>query len=526
MDYAEGGSLRQWLIDNPDVKGRRQQALEYFRQACEGVKAIHKAGLVHLDLKPDNLLLQGEVIKVSDFGLSRGMGRSSVASPELLRDGVGTPWYMAPEQILAARPEDLECQADIYSLGVILFEILDGAAPYKGTAAQILEKIERGIRPKLRNVDGHPAEVVWRCLERRPEDRYQSVTELLLALVERDFSEEVRAIEQAIREGKLGRAGSLLKKAGAGGMPAEVVDRLLNEAKQKIRLRKEEKDRTELERVEAEKKRKVEEEERQRRAEVARKAEEDARRKAEAERKEREEEERRRAALLVCPVTGMEFVEVPGGSFDMGDVWGDGCDFENPVHRVTIRPFLMGKYPVTQAQWEKVLGNNPSHFRGADHPVDKVCWYDCQKFIKRLNEVSGRRYRLPSEAEWEYAARSGGQREKWAGTSDASQLGDYAWYIDNSGRTTHPVGEKKPNGLGLHDMSGNVWEWCQDTWHGNYEGVPADGSAWEGGGSSSRVRRGGSWFDSVREARAACRVSFEPRMWTYYYGFRLVLPLD
>ena len=123
---------------------------------------------------------------------------------------------------------------------------------------------------------------------------------------------------------------------------------------------------------------------------------------------------------LICPVTGMQFVSAPGGSFDMGDVWGDGFGYEKPVHCVTLSPFLVGKYEVTQAQWEKVMGSNPSLFKGADRPVEQVSWDDCQIFIKKLNQQSGRSYRLPSEAEWEYAARSGGMREKWAGTQQGA----------------------------------------------------------------------------------------------------------
>jgi molecular chaperone DnaK (HSP70)/formylglycine-generating enzyme required for sulfatase activity len=542
MDYAEGGSLRQWLVSNPDVKGRREQALDYFRQACEGVKAIHSAGLVHLDLKPDNLLLQGGVIKVADFGLSRGMGRSSVASPELLRDGVGTPWYMAPEQILAARPEELDHQTDIYSLGIILFEILDGAPPYKGTAAEILMKIKEGIRPRLRNVDGHPADVVWKCIERLPEDRYRSVAELLATLVVRDFSEDIRSIEQALEKEEFGEACSLLKKARVEGLEVGAANRLekaLSDAEQKVYLRKEKKERKERERTEAEAKQKAEEaarhsaekeglerEEKARQERIA-KEQEAASLKAEAERKNRENEERQRKELLVCPVTGMEFVEVHGGNFDMGDVWGDGRNNEKPVHKVSIRTFLMGKYPVTQAQWEKVMGDNPSHFKGADRPVEQLSWNDCQEFIKRLNRASGRKYRLPSEAEWEYAARSGGKREKWSGTDEKSELGDYVWYRKNRCEETKPVGMKKPNGLGLYDMSGNVWEWCQDVWNDCYEGTPADGSPWEQGDNPTfRVLRGGSWDNFVRCARTADRNYYVLDYRSYSIGFRLVLPIS
>jgi serine/threonine-protein kinase len=182
LEFADGGCMRKWLVENKDVRQRENLALEYFLQACEGVKAIHAADLAHLDLKPENLLLLNGMIKVADFGLSRDVLQLSGLSPELMRDGVGTPLYMAPEQVLAARPEDIDHRADIYSLGVILFELLDGKPPYAGTNRQILEKIERGIRPKPRGVAEHYVGVINRCLERDPELRYQTVADLLKAL--------------------------------------------------------------------------------------------------------------------------------------------------------------------------------------------------------------------------------------------------------------------------------------------------------------------------------------------------------
>jgi formylglycine-generating enzyme required for sulfatase activity len=156
--------------------------------------------------------------------------------------------------------------------------------------------------------------------------------------------------------------------------------------------------------------------------------------------------------------------------------------------------------------------------------VENVSWNDAQSFIRALNQKSGRQYRLPTEAEWEFAARSGGRDEKWAGTNDESGLGKFAWYEKNSGSMTHRVGLKKANGLGLHDMTGNVWEWCQD-WHNEayYEDSPKDNPPGADIGENS-VLRGGSWFYSASYARAAKRLSLEPGGRFYHNGFRLVLP--
>jgi formylglycine-generating enzyme required for sulfatase activity len=207
----------------------------------------------------------------------------------------------------------------------------------------------------------------------------------------------------------------------------------------------------------------------------------------------------------------------------MGDTFGDSESHEKPVHEVCVDDFYLGKYEVTQGQWEKVMGNNPSHFKGRDNPIEQVSWNDVLEYIDRLNNQSGRKYRLPTEAEWEYAARSGGKKEKYAGTSQESELGQYAWYRSNSGEQTHPVGQKKPNGLGLHDMSGNVMEWCADWYDENYyKNSPKDNPRGPSNGSR-RVLRGGSWIFNPGSVRAAYRYWYDPATRYLLGGFRLGL---
>ncbi len=228
---------------------------------------------------------------------------------------------------------------------------------------------------------------------------------------------------------------------------------------------------------------------------------------------------------MVDPVTGMEFVWVPGGSFEMGDLFGDGHPDEKHIRTVRLDRFWLGKYEVTQGEWQKIMGNNPSYFKkGDNYPVEQVSWNDAQEFIKKLNSRQGGKYtfRMPSEAEWEYAARSGEKKEKWAGTSDESSLGEYAWYEKNSKKSTHPVGEKKPNGLGLYDMSGNVWEWCEDIYVADYNKVGTDNSIY-GGSGARRVDRGGGWYDTPRDARAYNRDDNTPGLRGSYLGFRLAM---
>ena len=227
--------------------------------------------------------------------------------------------------------------------------------------------------------------------------------------------------------------------------------------------------------------------------------------------------------VMEDPVTGMEFVFVKGGCFRMGDTFGDGFPAERPVHEVCVDDFWMGKYEVTQAQWERVMGNNPSDFKkGGNNPVETVNWDDAHSFIEKLSTVSKKRYRLPTEAEWEYAARSGGKAEKWAGTSEQKALGEFAWYDANSEMQTHPVGQKKPNGLGLYDMSGNVSEWCKD-WYDKeyYAKSPKDNPKGPEKGQY-RVIRGGAWLFDAINARVSDRVRFNASSRTYGIGFRLV----
>ncbi|WP_457576800.1 SUMF1/EgtB/PvdO family nonheme iron enzyme [Desulfomarina sp.] len=222
------------------------------------------------------------------------------------------------------------------------------------------------------------------------------------------------------------------------------------------------------------------------------------------------------------PTTGMKFVYVKGGCFDMGDTFGDGDNDEKPVHEICVDGFYMGKFEVTQGQWRKIMGNNPSFFKKGDfYPVEDVSWNDTQKYIKRLNSRSGKKYRLPTEAEWEYAARSGGKKEKYSGVNHVDAV---AWYTYNSGNSTHFVGRKKQNGLGLYDMSGNVWEWCSDRYGENYYTSSSRNNPRGAASGSNRVFRGGSWASDQRTVRSACRFNYTPGNSNNALGFRLVFP--
>ena len=219
-----------------------------------------------------------------------------------------------------------------------------------------------------------------------------------------------------------------------------------------------------------------------------------------------------------------EMVTVEGGTFTMGCT-SEQSDCENdekPTHRVTLSSFQMGKYEVTQAQWRAVMGSNPSHFSGCDDcPVENVSWNDAQAYITKLNQQTGKKYRLPTEAEWEYAARGGNKSKgyKYAGGND---IGSVAWYSSNSSSKTRAVGQKQANELGIYDMSGNVWEWCED-WYGDYSSSAQTNPKGPQNGSY-RVLRGGSWYYDARYCRVSYRFIISPDGRSISYGFRLVLP--
>lgn len=213
-----------------------------------------------------------------------------------------------------------------------------------------------------------------------------------------------------------------------------------------------------------------------------------------------------RDVILRNLINNMVYVE--GGSFMMGSDDSEADNDEKPVHRETVGSFSIGKYEVTQKEWKAVMGNNPSQFKGDNLPVEQVSWYDCQEFIRKLNSLTGRNFRLPTEAEWEYAAR-GGNRSNGYKYSGSNDINNVAWYDGNSGNRTHNAGTKAANELGLHDMSGNVREWTSSKWCSDYS-QPRN--------SSSLVSRGGSWSHIARYCRISCRFDRNGAL-----GLRLVL---
>ena len=238
------------------------------------------------------------------------------------------------------------------------------------------------------------------------------------------------------------------------------------------------------------------------------------RRTFEYETQSRAEQERKNQGLFTANGVTFKMVAVQGGTYTMGatsEQGSDAWDTEKPAHKETVSDFMIGETPVTQELWQAVMGSNPSNFTGdIQRPVERVSWDDCQTFIRKLNQLTGENFRLPTEAEWEYAAR-GGNKSRGYKYSGSNNVGTVAWYYYNSGNTTHRVKTKQPNELGIYDMSGNVWEWCQDKYSSDYNSPRNSGN---------RVLRGGCWRGSAWDVRVSNRGG-NPGYRNFSYGLRL-----
>ncbi len=439
MEYLDGEDLSRVLQEAGPFD--QQRAAYLMAQVCRGLMAAHRQGIIHRDLKPENLLLisgpdGGERIKILDFGMAKFRDMSITSS----QGTFGSPYYMAPEQFFGAKKVDH--RADIYSVGVILYELLTGARPFEGGSVGELVyavTMSTATPPRQLRDDLLPdlERLVLKAMSVKLEERYQSVAELAEAL-------SILASPSAVR-----------------------VDS-----------------------------------------------------------------------------GGPEQVRVPAGSFEMGSPPEEEGRFDDEEpHRVELtRPFYLCVRPVTQMEWQSLMGSNPAYNIGPDRPVEMVSWFDAVAFCNalsrsqhleeayRLDDVRGRPgepgfsatvfwkgldcpgYRLPTEAEWEYACRANVAGARY-GSLDAA-----GWYADNSGGSTQPVGMKRPNELGLYDMLGNVWEWCWD-WYGTYpEGEVTDPIGPDIG--FGRVDRGGAWDSAAELCRAADRDGFLPGSRHHNLGFR------
>jgi len=518
MDYIDGESLGSILKRRGSLP--ENEAVAIIQKVASALDYMHKQNRFHLDVKPANIMLRrdGKVLLI-DFGSSKQYAEVEGENTTTLAPCY-TPGY-APTEQMNPKPTTFTAATDVYALGATLYKMLTGMTP--PSAIDIVNG-EETLSPLPNEISKNVKECIAKAMIPQRNLRVQSIAEFVKLMTSSDIDEddEVTILNAEVQK------------------------------KEEERLRKEAEAKAEKERSEAEARAK---------AEAERKAREEAERKEreEQERKAREEEEAKKKAsqksssktwlwvvigaiVVVGAVSiyymqsgvfgsthtytangvSFEMVKVEGGTFTMGatsemkDPWDD----EKPSHQVTLSSYSIGQTEVTQALWKAVMGSNPSSFKGDNLPVECVSWNDCKTFISKLNSLTDKNFRLPTEAEWEFAAR-GGNNSKHYQYSGSNNLGDVAWYDGNSGSKTHAVATKQANELGIYDMSGNVWEWCSD-WYGNYSSSSQTNPTGPNSGTN-RVIRGGSWDFHAGACRSSNRLGIDPGYRFNFLGLRLCL---
>jgi formylglycine-generating enzyme required for sulfatase activity len=507
-EYAPDGSLANWLRRHGERAPSVEAAVEMALGILAGLEHLHALSIIHRDVKPDNVLLMGATPRLADFGISRVLKSTSKSAVS-----AGTPAYMAPEAFNRRRNQ----QTDIWSVGVILYQMLSGRLPFEGDdMAELYGAIlNEDPEPLPALVPEWLRQAVAIALAKEPERRYRTAAEMGAALAAPAPGIEEKPAQPLRRTAPVDkpapkREPALVEPQQPGRNPT------IAEAPRPISV-------------------------------------------APAPRSHRLSKWLMglSAGVLVIALTiylatnsaappdftvgsvasaGISFIEavngvklemvgVPGGEFMMGSPESEeGRSYEEgPQHRVIVQAFSIGKFEITQSQWKAVMdGNNPSNFPGDDRPVEGISWADAKEFCEKLTQMTGKRYGLPSEAEWEYACRA---RTTGAYAGDLDKM---AWYDVNSGAKTQPVGLKRANDFGLYDMHGNVREWCEDVYRSSYDGErgnqPTDGSAWLSGRDLTyRIMRGGSWKDQSSGVRSATRDAASPGGRSIYVGLRVVV---
>ena len=485
MENIDGGALSDQHLPMNEAK-----AVGYIRQVGKALAYIHSHNVLHLDVKPSNILLRrnGDAVLI-DFGISKRYddgGSQTSSTPAGISKGY------APIEQYNQGLQTFSPATDVYSLGATLYKLITGETPPEASIVY-----EDGLPAKPNGVSVSVWKAIESAMQPRRKDRLQTVS-AFLQLLDSEVAQPVK--EETVVVAKVERPAPTTPKP-AVSTPKHAVSQQTTPNTKKSRTwiwvaagivavagivvaainmnqDKEPEPAPKEEIVEADD---------------------------------------------VLTQMYKDMVYVDGGTFTMGataDQGSDAYDEEKPAHQVTLSSFYICKHEVTQEEWEAVMGSNPSNWKGKRLPVERVSWEECQTFISKLNSITGNQYRLPTEAEWEYAAR-GGNRSNGYKYSGSNTLGNVAWYDYNSGDKTHEVMTKSPNELGLYDMSGNVMEWCSD-WFGGY--LSSDQTNPKGASSGSyRVIRGGSWDDSARCCRVSYHFSLMPSFRYTGLGLRLVL---
>ena len=494
MDYIEGESLSEMVARRGYIP--EAEALAYICDVAQALTYIHSKKVNHLDVKPGNMIRRrsdGKVLLI-DFGVAKQYDAASLkgttTTPVCISAG-----YSPAEQYRKNGVQSFSPQSDVYALAATLYKLLTGVTPPEAMDVQ-----DEGLpvdELMAKQVSQHVRLAIALAMKGKSE-RTQSVELFIRHLTESSNEETVNLHDQEpkkpqpkpkkpqpkpatkINQFDKAKKSKSLYIWGIGGAVALAL--LIGIIKF-----------------------------------CGRSSGGDA----------SPETSDSTAMVDTYNANGVSFemVRVEGGTFTMGataEQGSDADDDEKPTHQVTLSSYSIGKTEVTQALWQAVMGSNPSYYyKGTNLPVEKVSWEDCQTFIRKLNALTGKNFRLPTEAEWEYAAR-GGNKSRGYKYSGSNTVDDVAWYDDNSSNKTHPVATKAPNELGIYDMSGNVYEWCSD-WDSSYTSASQTNPTGPNSGLS-RVYRGGGWFSGAWGCRVSSRNHYlHPTSRSGSFGLRLVL---
>jgi formylglycine-generating enzyme required for sulfatase activity/tRNA A-37 threonylcarbamoyl transferase component Bud32 len=525
MEYIEGKDLAKHL-DQGDKFGEKK-AVEIIIKVGEALNFVHQQGLLHRDIKPANILLRnsGSTPVLIDFGLAREYN----ANPDSIRSMTNhmTECFAPIEQY--QRQGKFGAWTDVYALAGTLYVLVTNRMPFPARFREQAELVPpQKYNPKLSD---RINEAILKGLELQPEDRPQTVKAWLEMLkppqppqpqpqqgVAQENNGSNRGSQTVTRRNWLKYSGLAIASMVIALLGKEMIDNSSQTNENGLELAEYEFDVITVN-----------------------------------DRGEEIKREKGSAKYFTEDLGNnitLEMVEIPGGAFMMGSPEAELArnDDESPQHAVSVPSFYMGKYEVTQAQWkavaampqvERELKPEPFNFKGEELPVEQVTWYDAVEFCKRLSKATGKEYRLPSEAEWEYACRAGTTTPFHFGETITTELVNYRgtdWeyegevYPGNYAKgpkgeyrvKTTPVGSFPANAFGLYDLHGNVWEWCGDRYQESYTGAPRDGSAWETENSSLYVLRGGSWYNFPEDCRSANRTWNAPDYDDYVIGFRCI----
>ena len=525
--------LIQEFIDGEDLskelqrKGvfNEQQIRELLNDMLAVLEFVHSNHVIHRDIKPENIIRRkqdGKLVLV-DFGAAK---EAEGADPSVTGTIIGSAAYIAPEQAVG-KPQ---FASDLYSLGATCLHLLTNTEPTELFDVAEGEWIWREYLEEDNDISYELSRVLDKLVEGATKRRFQSVEEVVQSLHGRGVAPSLRPTKGTsghrpsrvkLAHSRLDRTEALPKRTSSEGVSSRAAGSLVKNQDKSAKVKTKKTSPRELDLKIAEY------------IFLTIKPNDSV-------------IINKNSPLKTCKHRGkakyitidlgkgitMDLIGIPGGKYLMGspEKEPERANEEGPQHQVSIRPFLMGKYPVTQAQWKAIMKNNPARFtEDEENPVEKVSWFDCLNFCQRLSEKLGREFRLPTEAEWEYACRAKTTTPFFFGETMTTELanynGEYTYGIEKEGEYRHKttkVGSFSPNRFGLYDLHGNVAEWCEDTWHDNYQEAPTNGDSWlEEDGSLEKVLRGGSWLHLPGSCRSSQRLSSTGNSKSDAFGFRI-----